>query len=339
MWGDIALFCLGCAFAALIITALSMPLLIQYLKAKQIYDSAHRRSHGKDPVVVGGGWAVLLAALPLISILFYVQDVALIYYGLPLGAFVLALISWWDDVAHINVAIRLLVQSLVIIPVVLFLFPQQVQLFDVLPLWADRAVLYFCLLWFTNLYNFMDGIDGLSGMQTAYLGFSIGGLMICLGVGGLMGPAYGFILGGAALSFLIWNWQPAKIYLGDVGAISLGFLMGWYVLSLALAGYFWPAVILPLYYCLDATATLIGRVLKGQTVLSAHKGFYYQAPIPYPYKDRDVVWRIAGVNLVLLLCAYLSVQADNLWQLVPALIGAFCSAYGLMLFFQKQRYS
>lgn len=339
MWIDVLVFCIGCALAALVIVAVSVPPLIQYLKNKRIYDQAERRSHAKSPVVVGAGWAILLGVLPLLSVLFYVQDLALAYYILPISALALAFLSWLDDTAHIAVSVRLLAQSLIIMPAVLLLFPEQAQLFDFLPFWADRIVLFFCLLWFTNLYNFMDGIDGLSGMQTVYLGFSVGGLMLYLGVGGLIGPAYGFVIGGAALGFLIWNWQPAKIYLGDVGAISLGFLMGWYVLSFAMEGFFWPALLLPLYYCLDATVTLMGRIVKGQEVLSAHKGFCYQAPIPYPYKDKDVVWRIAAINIVLLLCAYLSIQADNVWQLTPVLIGAFSSVLWLMLFFRKQRYS
>src|SRR5690606_27746163 len=88
--------------------------------------------------------------------------------------------------------------------------------------------------------------------------------------------ALGLAVAGAAFGFLPWNWQPARIFLGDVGSVPLGYALGWLLLSLAAAGAWAAALILPLYYLADATLTLMRRLARGERVWQAHREHFYQ---------------------------------------------------------------
>jgi len=128
-----------------------------------------------------------------------------------------------------------------------------------LPPLGDHLFAALAWIWFINLYNFMDGIDGITGVETATIGL---GLTLVSLVAGLAAPVagLGMAMAGAACGFLLWNWTPAKLFLGDVGSVPLGFLAGFLLLYLASEGHLAPAIILPLYYLFDAMATLLRRL-------------------------------------------------------------------------------
>ena len=180
-----------------------------------------------------------------------------------------------------------------------------------LPFWVDRVIVGFSWLWFINLFNFMDGIDGIAGVET---------ITICLGFLVLqqaIGPAADLvylsgILTGAAAGFLIWNWHPAKIILGDVGAIPLGFITGWLLINLALQGQLAAALILPLYYASDATITLFMRLYRREPFWLPHRQHFYQKPILAGYTHAQVVLRIIPANILLLGAAILSLYVPLL---------------------------
>ncbi len=132
------------------------------------------------------------------------------------------------------------------------------------------------LIWMTNLYNFMDGSDGLAGGM-AMIGFGVYG--IAAWGGGDMGIALlALALAAAALGFLLFNFHPAKIFMGDVGSIPLGFLAA----ALGLLGYWrglWPwsfPVLVFSPFIVDASVTLLRRLLRGERVWQAHREHYYQ---------------------------------------------------------------
>ena len=141
-----------------------------------------------------------------------------------------------------------------------------------LPPWLDKAVTCLLWIWFTNLFNFMDGIDGISATE-----------MICIGVGLCLDwchrrrisqrrfRTYSLILAAAGCGFLWWNWHPAKIFLGDVGSIPIGFLLG-YLLLLAAQSRLCvaAALILPAYYFI-ATARL--RLLVYRELIASAKKY------------------------------------------------------------------
>ena len=118
----------------------------------------------------------------------------------------------------------------------------------------------------------MDGIDGLTAMQTSYIGVSLVVISALVSLPGVLPwDSLGAILAGSALGFLVFNWHPARLFLGDVGSIPLGFLIGFLLLILAMQGYLAVALIIPGYYVADATITLVRRAMKGCSFTVAHR--------------------------------------------------------------------
>ncbi len=141
-------------------------------------------------------------------------------------------------------------------------------------------VIFFSALWiwFINLYNFMDGIDGITGVETIVLSAGVGvsvylthlppGLiLVCV------------TLAGTTLGFLLWNWHPARIFMGDVGSVTLGFFLGWMLLELAKFGHWQAVLILSLYYVADSTITLAKRLRNREKIFEAHAKHYYQQAV------------------------------------------------------------
>ena len=174
-----------------------------------------------------------------------------------------------------------------------------------MPAWLDRLLTGVCWLWFINLYNFMDGIDGITGTETVCvaLGYT---LIAATTVSTGMATSLALILAGSALGFLVWNWHPARIILGDVGSIPLGFLLGWLLLDLALRGHLAAAAILPMYHVADATLTLVRRFLTVSEPWKPHRQHFYQRAVLGALRPPEVVLRIAALNVLLMALAVLS---------------------------------
>jgi UDP-N-acetylmuramyl pentapeptide phosphotransferase/UDP-N-acetylglucosamine-1-phosphate transferase len=180
-------------------------------------------------------------------------------------------------------------------------FPPDAMLFnDALPFWLDRSIMIVGWAWFINLYNFMDGIDGITGAETISLAT---GVCLLLDAAGIVDPFTlnaTLLLTGACLGFLALNWHPAKIFLGDVGSVPLGFLGGYILLALALHGHLIPAAILPLYYLADSGLTLARRALKGEKVWQAHRQHFYQQAAQGAGRHDRVVFLIIVANIALI---------------------------------------
>ncbi|MBV9152819.1 MAG: hypothetical protein JO204_13685, partial [Alphaproteobacteria bacterium] len=168
-------------------------------------------------------------------------------------------------------------------------------------------------LWFVNLFNFMDGIDGLAGVEAAAIGV---GLLLFAAVGSEMDPglaAAPAAIAAAALGFLVWNWAPARIFLGDVGSVPLGYLLGFLLLDQAARGHWEIALILPLYFLADATITLLRRLLRGERVWEAHRSHFYQRAVQRGFGHAAVVQRVVVANIVLIGCGW---AAANGWPIL-----------------------
>jgi len=194
-----------------------------------------------------------------------------------------------------------------------------------LPPVLDYALTALVWLWFVNLYNFMDGIDGITGGQTAAIGFGVAlvGFLSLDPNGGSL--PLGLALGATALGFLAWNWAPAKLFLGDVGSIPLGYLTGWLLLGMAGEGRWAPALILPLYYLVDATVTLLRRAARFEKIWHAHREHFYQRAVQAGLGHAAVVLRILAANVVLIGLAVLGLE----WPWVAAVL-AFLVVGGLL---------
>ena len=142
------------------------------------------------------------------------------------------------------------------------------------PLWIERGLLLLAGLWFVNLVNFMDGLDWMTVAEIV----PITGAMVILGSLGDFPPAtiVAAALCGAMLGFAPFNRPVAKIFLGDVGSLPIGLLLGWCLLQLAYHQQFAAALLLPLYYLLDATMTLLRRLVRREPFWAAHRSHFYQ---------------------------------------------------------------
>jgi len=255
----------------------------------------------KLSIPVGGGWAIVFISLPLMTAFHVIPMVIL------LGSLLCIWVSWADDIKHVNPFFRLAIYSVAIL-VPILLLPSNVLLFQgYLPLWLDRFVIFLSWLWFVNLYNFMDGIDGISGSETISicLGILLIALITTIPSSMVMQSC---IIMGATAGFLIYNWQPAKIYLGDLGSIFLGYIMGYILLSLALSGYFFIALMLPLFYLMDSTITICRRILKLQKIWKPHREQYIHRSVDKAgrsHSETDIL--IIICNLLLIALAILSI--------------------------------
>ncbi len=292
--------------------------LIPWLRRRAILDHPNERASHTVPTPKGGGLAVVPVLLALFAVLY------LAFPAMPpalpvvtLAAAALWLLSWWDDLHDLSPFGRL-AGHFVAVAAGLVALPAEHTVFQgLLPVALDRVAAALTWVWFVNLFNFMDGIDGICGAETASIG---AGLAAVAAVSGAFGPSslLALAVAGCAVGFLVFNWHPAKIFMGDVGSIPLGFVLGWLLLDLAASGQWAAALILPAYYLADATITLVRRALRREKVWRAHKEHFYQRAHQRGLGHDAVVRRIAAANLGLIgLAAWAA--AGHAW---PALAGA-----------------
>jgi len=223
-------------------------------------------------------------------------------------------ISWADDVRLVSPVIRFLVQITVVSVCLLSVPGNERILWSGLSLPVDRLMAGFCWLWFINLYNFMDGIDGLAASETITICLGVVVIFVLINYDGPL-PILAVAIAGAMAGFLPWNWYPSKIILGDLGAIPVGFLLGYLLIQLALKGQLAAAVILPLYFLLDASLTLTLRMSRGEPFWRPHREHFYQRALESGRSHSDIVLRIVFTNVILVIAAILS-----LYYMVPALV-------------------
>jgi UDP-N-acetylmuramyl pentapeptide phosphotransferase/UDP-N-acetylglucosamine-1-phosphate transferase len=238
----------------------------------------------------------------------------------------LAIVSWADDVKALNAGARFAVHIGAAIASVATLAQDGLVFQGALPFFLDRLLAGLALLWFLNLYNFMDGIDGIAGAETVAI--AAGYLAVNVAAGTADGPLFGLALAtaGAALGFLVWNWPPARIFLGDVGSVPLGFLMGSMMLDLAVRLSLAAALILPLYFAADATITLARRLLKGEIPWEPHRIHFYQRAAMALGSHAPVVKRVSICNAILILAAMLALTAP-----LPAFVIAVGTVGALLI--------
>jgi UDP-N-acetylmuramyl pentapeptide phosphotransferase/UDP-N-acetylglucosamine-1-phosphate transferase len=277
--------------------------LIVVLRRRAVLDMPNERSSHVVPTPRGGGIAVIgvsaIAWLGLVAVGELPMSVAIV----ALAALGLAAVSWFDDLRGLSPALRLLAQF-VAVAAGMWVLPRGAIFQGWLPHGLDVMAGALLWVWFVNLFNFMDGIDGIDGSEAAAIGLGI--VVIASSDPGLAAPAAAII--GAVLGFLVWNWTPARIFLGDVGSVPLGYLLGFLLYELALRGEWQAAVILPLYFFADATFTLLHRLLRGERVWQAHREHFYQRAVQHGLGHDAVVLRIIATNLVLIACAWVAVS-------------------------------
>ncbi|HXP97000.1 MAG TPA: glycosyltransferase family 4 protein [Telmatospirillum sp.] len=294
-------------FLPLIAVLVGTRWVLTWLLRKQILDHPNERSSHSRPTPRGGGLAVtpaiLLAWIGLSCLAARAGGLGQAWTPVT-GALILLILSWMDDESGLSARLRLGVHAFVV-AVGLAAWPaDQLLCQNLLPFWADRLIAFGAWLWFVNLFNFMDGIDGISGVETTTVGIGLTGVSLLSGDIG--NAALAIVLVGAALGFLMWNWHPAKIFLGDSGSVPIGYLLGWLLLSAAGHGHWAAALILPAYYLTDATLTLTRRALRGERIWEAHRQHFYQKAIQGGASHACVASIILLANAILIILAWLS---------------------------------
>ena len=275
------------------------------------------RSMHETPTSNIGGLAVVATILALVLIWLGPASPTLRVVIGCTGA--LCLVSWLDHYRPLWPIVRLVAQALAV-GGALTLLPDGFRLFPMMPMAAERVLLALAWLWLINLTNFMDGIDGIAGAEVAMV--AIGYIAVLLWpfeaatrVPGTVPLAV--VIAGACAGYLVWNWHPARIFMGDAGSIPLGFLMGTLMLDLAVRGHWASAIILPLVFVADATWTLLARLLRGEKLWQAHRTHFYQRAVQGAATPPMVVGRITVANLCLIALAIYARSAP-----VSALIAA-----------------
>ncbi len=287
--------------------------ILRVLHKLAILDQPNERSSHTRPTPRGGGLAVIaIVIIGWLLVWIFEKDYAPAdkLWLLLIAGTMLAIVSFFDDIYNsLHPFLRLFFQGIAVTMGIISL-PQEHGIFhDVLQTELDLAVTGIIWLWFLNLFNFMDGIDGIACSQTTTAALGIFGTFILVPEIAYV-DTYALILAAAAIGFLPWNWQPARIFLGDAGSIPIGYFMGWLLILLSSNGMWQPAIILVMYFIADSSFTLIRRLSRGERIWHAHQQHYYQYAVKTGRSHGQVVFVITGVNALLVCLAFIALQSS-----------------------------
>jgi UDP-N-acetylmuramyl pentapeptide phosphotransferase/UDP-N-acetylglucosamine-1-phosphate transferase len=325
--GELALVFVASALVSVVLIWLLQPLLKRHALAHPNVRSSH-----KTPTPQGGGIAVIAATVGVVvaCVLFGVPSLGGQALWLVLAATVfIALVGAIDDIRPIAVMPRLILQ-VAGVAIVLAALPVDLRVVPLLPYWLERALLGLAILWFVNLVNFMDGIDWMTVAEVAPLtsGLVLFGLMTALPRDATI---VALALCGAMIGFAPFNRPVARLFLGDVGSLPIGLLLGWLLVVLAGTGHFAAALLLPLYYLADATITLLRRLANGEPVLQAHRSHFYQRAMDGGFSIYQVVGRVFLLNIALIGLAVTTLLTTSYLLHAAALI-AGCVLVAFLLY-------
>ncbi len=315
--------------AALIV--LLRPLLQRYALARPNARSSH-----VVPTPQGAGIAVIAATLPIASLC-----AGLTGFAVPAALFAatlfLALVGFVDDIKSIPVLPRLLLQAMAV-GVVLIAAPDDLRIIPACPLAIERAVLLLAGLWFVNLVNFMDGLDLMTVAEVVPITATLV-LLWWLGEFPLQPTYVAAALCGAMLGFAPFNRPVARVFLGDVGSLSIGLLLGWCLLQLAWHQQIVATLILPLYYLADATITLMRRIAKREAFWAAHRSHFYQRATDNGFTVIEVTGHVFMLNIALGAMAVWSVSVGSVGMRLLLLAIAVLLVAAVLFRFSRGRES
>ena len=298
------------------ILAFSMTYLMRvYALKRNIIDNPNERSSHSIPTPRGGGVAVVVSYILGIMLLIYLGHLSQ-HVGLTLifSGFIIALLGFLDDHGHINSMLRLAIHFMVAIGVVVSLGGfSEVKIFNNFLLgFSANIIAVLFLVWLLNLYNFMDGINGIASVEAITTLMSMAVIYFIFKL--QLNIEILWLLSACAFGFLLWNFPKAKIFMGDACSGFLGLTLGILALialkeNLAL---FCAWIICLGVFVVDATFTLIRRVLAGYKMYDAHRSHSYQILSRKWNSHTPVTLLVAGINILWLLpVAYWTVAKSN----------------------------
>lgn len=288
-------------YLALFIICFTLTYFIKnYAIKKSLVDIPNYRSSHTVPIPHGGGIAIAVTWFSgLIYLYFYEMIEPNLFYALLVGV-VISLVSFFDDIYGLSPKVRLITQALVAFVGIFILGGLESIDFGVLEVtngFITNIFAFFLIVWFINLYNFLDGINGYAGSEALFL--ALAGFL-------LFGGAHFGVLAVAVLGFLFWNWNRAKIFMGDVGSTLLGYNVAIFTLYYANqeASNLWIWIVLFGLFWFDATITLLRRKRNGEKLSQAHKKHAYQRLTQAGWSHYRVTnWSIF-INFVLFAIVY-----------------------------------
>jgi Fuc2NAc and GlcNAc transferase len=318
--------------AILLIVSYLLTWVIKNFSTKnRILDIPNERSSHLLPTPRGGGLAIIISWYIGITILFFFGEVSHNLYFALLSGILLAAISLLDDVFNIRPVIRLSVQTITVIIAVILLKGIHTGYIgdnDLFPMIILYTITIVGMVWFVNLYNFLDGIDGYASFEAIIIG---------LALYFFTGHSINLMLVAAVSGFLIWNWPKARIFMGDVGSTQLGFII------VVLGVYFhnehrlsiicWLILLAPFWF--DATLTLFRRWRNNETLSQAHRKHIYQRLVQSGFSHLKVDIFLTIINLILIFFAILSIKYKMLQ--IPFLILTMASLYIVTMYADKRK--
>lgn len=319
----------------------SIGIYYSYALNRGILDLPNSRSAHKVVTPRGGG-------LPLVLLWGIFLGVVIYYFQLPyqIGlifgpAMIVGYVGYLDDRQSRSALFRLGVHIFSAMIMLWALGVSQIEVLfppnfsSLVPIWALFLCVIIGIVWFTNLFNFMDGMDGIAGTEAifffglaAYIFWQLDSEILMLLSWGLVALLAGF---------LTWNWPPARIFLGDTGSGFLGLLMA----TFALIGSIWYGVsifvwlIISGVFWFDASFTLMRRLLKKENILTAHASHAYQRLLQRQFSHRTVLLMIISVNSFLAWMAYMAFQQPELGLTLFAYAGMFLTGLYLIVEYLK----
>ncbi len=307
-------------------------LMLRYLNVRGIVDVPNQRSSHSTPTPRGGGLAIvivtILGVLLGASSGWVPASVALALGG---GGALVALVGWVDDTRGLAPSVRLLAHVIAAAWLVFCLGGIVGLRFGSTsaPMrWIGDSLSVLAITWAISAYNFMDGIDALAGSEAVWVGFVGGGMALASGDKGV--AFVSLLLAFASAGFLVWNFPPAKIFLGDVGSGFLGYGFAVIALFSARAGSL-PVIawlVLLGAFAFDSTITLIRRMVRREAWYSSHRLNAYQRVALRVGRHGPVTLAIMLLNVLLAVLCLIGWRAPDQWRVVALVtLGMLVLAY------------
>jgi Fuc2NAc and GlcNAc transferase len=289
---------------AFVLTYFGVEIFRRWCLKREVVDIPNERSSHSNPTPRGGGLIIVV-----ISLAFYITYTSIngsIKWAYILGAIAISAISWFDDLFSIKSSWRFMVHAFAAVVAIIGIGTLNLETFGISGShWISYIVTFFWIVWLTNAYNFMDGIDGIAASQaiTASIGWAIFGY-----ISGTHEITYfATIISATNLGFIIHNWSPAKIFMGDVGSAFLGFTFAvifFDKLDLSKNAFIFAIVTVPIFLA-DSIFTFLWRVGKGERFWEAHRSHIYQRLVLRGHSHQYVVLTYGIISICILLGYFL----------------------------------
>lgn len=272
---------------------------ISFLKKRQIIDIPNERSNHKVPTPRGAG-IVFFITLPFLLILYDLVLPLWINYKFFIPFILLGIISIIDDIYNISAKKRLLFHLITSFFLIYFCIPyRNILLPEFVPSYVEASLAAVFVTYFINAYNFMDGIDGITATNTIT---TLSGMTLLALSHNNTDPFLYFCIVaiGFSVGFMFFNWNPAKVFLGDTGSTTLGLIVATIALKLAYNGYVIEVILINSYYLYDTLSTILKRIIAKENLLTAHSKHLYQRAVRNgKYSVKQVCYILGCYNIII----------------------------------------